>query len=103
MEIEYLYLLFFIVIIVTWVIGVWKNNIYLNMLAGMFMTTLGLYTFVTGIPGVTTTLTWFEPGNSYAWVFYASVLLIFLGLFIFLTTAYEAVWGIKEAEEGEDD
>lgn len=103
MEIEYIYLLFFTFIIVIWIIGEWKKDTILKSIVGMLLAAIGIYTFINGISGVTTSLTWFEPGHSYAWVFYSSILITFLGIFLLLTESYGSVWGTKESEEEEDD
>ena len=50
-----------------------------------------------------TYLTWFEPGNSSGWVYYSSMLIMLLGIFILLTEAYKSVWGENETREEEDD
>lgn len=87
---NYLYISLFFISIFLLIIGKGlKNNIF-TIFSGFLLALLGIYTFINGIPGHTTS--WLQGGYKDGWISFTSIILLGMGLYLLLKAAYTEVW-----------
>ena len=87
---NYLYIILFFISIFILILGkLLKNNIF-TIFSGFLFALLGIYTFINGIPGHTTS--WLQGGYKDGWISFTSIILLGMGLYLLLKATYKEVW-----------